>query len=199
MLGQVQLLSMAGPVRIDAGAIADARGSFHPGVTEDALDLAGAAGLVFSEVSWSRSVRGALRGLAVATAAAGGAKVVVCPKGEILDVVVDLRAGSPGLGGWHLERLGGKADAALYVPPGFGHGFLALAEDTVVMYLRSGPHEVAGEHRVNLLDPELGIGWPQDPEKILSPGDVAAPGLREALAAGILPDYVGLAAEAVAR
>jgi dTDP-4-dehydrorhamnose 3,5-epimerase len=198
MSGQVQPLSIPGPVRVTAGAIADQRGSFHACLSPGALEQAGAAGFAVADVGWSRSVRGALRGLAVATAAAG-AKMVVCPRGEILDVVVDLRAGSPVFGAWHLEQLGEDTDAALYIPPGFGHGFLALTAGTVVMYLRAGPHDQAAERRVNPLDPELGIGWPGQPPKILSPRDAAAPGLAEALAAGILPGYPGLAAAAVTQ
>jgi dTDP-4-dehydrorhamnose 3,5-epimerase len=135
------------------------------------------------------SVRGALRGIAVTAVPPAQVKVVACVAGEVLDVAVDLRAGSPSFGTWHAERLGQDRRAALVLPPGVGHAFLSLADASAVVYLLSHPNDPGLERRVNPLDPDLGIAWPPGITPVMSPRDAAAPGLRESLEAGLLPAY----------
>jgi dTDP-4-dehydrorhamnose 3,5-epimerase-like enzyme len=102
---------------------------------------------------------------------------------------VDLRAGSPSFGTWHAERLGQGRRAALVLPPGVGHAFLSLAGGSAVVYLLSCPNDPGLERRVNPLDPDIGIAWPPEITPVMSPRDASAPGLRESLEAGLLPDY----------
>jgi dTDP-4-dehydrorhamnose 3,5-epimerase len=142
-----------------------------------------------AQVNCSVSVRGALRGIAVTAVPPAQAKVVACVAGEVLDVAVDLRAGSPSFGTWHAERLGQGRRAALVLPPGVGHAFLSLADGSAVVYLLSCPNDPGLERRVNPLDSGIGIAWPPEITPVMSPRDASAPGLRESLEAGLLPDY----------
>lgn len=142
-----------------------------------------------AQVNCSVSVRGALRGIAVTAVPPGQVKVVACVAGEVLDVAVDLRAGSPSFGTCHAERLGQGRRAALVLPPGVGHAFLSLADGSAVVYLLSHPNDPGLERRVNPLDPGIGIAWPPEIAPVMSPRDASAPGLRESLEAGLLPEY----------
>jgi dTDP-4-dehydrorhamnose 3,5-epimerase len=188
MNGRVQPLEIPGALLIEAAGSADERGGFFEYLR--AADLQGAGcGLEVAQVNCSVSVRGALRGIAVTAVPPGQAKVVACVAGEVLDVAVDLRAGSPSFGTWHAERLGQGRRAALVLPPGVGHAFLSLADGSAVVYLLSRPNDPGLERRVNPLDPDIGIAWPREVTPVMSPRDASAPGLRESLEAGLLPAY----------
>lgn len=138
-----------------------------------------------AQVSHSVSRRGVVRGVHYARRAPGVAKVVHCAAGAVLDIVVDLRVGSPSLGQWDAYRLTAEGPA-LYLPPGVGHAFVALQDDTVVSYLLSRRYDPGDELVVSVFDPELGLSLPDLP-LVLSDRDRAAPGLRAALAEGLLP------------
>jgi dTDP-4-dehydrorhamnose 3,5-epimerase len=194
MARQVRPLSIPGVVLIETTGSADARGSFSELVTSGVQRQVAGCGLAIRQVSWSVSVCGALRGIAVTEVPPGQAKLVTCLKGAILDVAVDLRPGSPRFGCWHMEQLGQDHPAVMYLPPGVGHAFLSLAGGSAVLYLLTHDHDAAREHRVNPLDPRIGIRWPDGIELVLSPRDAAAPGLDDALRAGFLPAYPARAA-----
>lgn len=189
MAGSMRLLSIPDVVLIEAASFADARGSFHEYLSDEALRQATGRSLTVRQVNCSRSVRGALRGISVTAVPPGQAKVVTCPKGAVLDVAIDLRVGSAAFGSWHMERLDEDSQSALYLPPGIGHCFLSLTDGSVVMYLLSEIHDPGSERRVHPLDPAIGIKWPADIEPVLSPRDAGAPGLHEAARAGHLPAY----------
>jgi dTDP-4-dehydrorhamnose 3,5-epimerase len=135
------------------------------------------------------SARGVVRGVHFADVPPGQAKYVTCVRGAILDVVVDLRVGSPKFGEWEAVRLDDDRHQALYLAEGLGHAFVSLADDTTVVYLCSSSYSPGREHGVNPLDPAIGISWPADVTLALSPKDEAAPTLAQALESGILPDY----------
>jgi dTDP-4-dehydrorhamnose 3,5-epimerase len=186
VIGNIQPLEIPGALLIEAAGATDERGGFFEYLR--AADLADAGfGLAVAQVSCSVSVRGALRGIAVSVVPQ--VKVAACVAGEVLDVAVDLRAGSPSFGVWHAERLGEGRRAAMLLPPGVGHAFLSLADDSAVVYLLSHPHDPESERRVNALDPGIGIAWPPGITPVMSPRDATAPGLRESLEAGLLPGY----------
>jgi dTDP-4-dehydrorhamnose 3,5-epimerase len=109
----------------------------------------------------------------------------------VLDVAVDLRAGSPGFGKWEAVRLDDQSRCALFLAEGLGHAFMALTDQATVLYLCSTPYAPAREHSVDPLDPALGISWPLSPggSPLLSARDAAAPSLEDALEAGALPRY----------
>ena len=145
-----------------------------------------------AQVNTSVSRRGVIRGIHYADVPPGQAKYVTCVAGAILDVVVDLRAGSPTFGSWETVRLNDEGRTALFLAEGLGHGFQALSDSATVLYLCSTPYAAGREHGVNPMDPAIGIGWRPESEAgepILSDKDLAAPSLDEALRDGQLPEY----------
>lgn len=143
-----------------------------------------------AQANTSVSRRGVLRGVHFADVPPGQAKYVQCAAGAFLDVVVDLRVGSPTFGTWDAVRIDGSTLGAIYLSEGLGHAFLALADGTVATYLCSTPYRPAAEHGVHALDPELALPWSRHldaGELILSEKDRAAPSLATALAEGLLP------------
>jgi dTDP-4-dehydrorhamnose 3,5-epimerase len=141
------------------------------------------------QANCSVSRRGSLRGVHFADVPPGQAKYVTCLRGSVIDVVVDIRTGSPTFGRSAVNRLDDRTRRAVYLAEGLGHGFLALSDEAVVVYLASEPYVPDREHGVHPLDPALGIEWPRGIEPVLSPKDAAAPSLAEAERAGLLPSY----------
>jgi len=189
MAGRVRPLGIPGVALIEATGFSDDRGGFFEYLRAEEFLLAAGHWLAVAQVNCSVSVRGALRGIAVTDVPPGQVKVVACLAGEVLDVAVDLRVGSPAFGAWHAERLGEARRAALCLPPGVGHAFMAIADGSTVVYLLSTSHDPALERRVHPLDPDIGIEWPSGIAPVMSAKDASAPGLRQALEAGLLPDY----------
>jgi dTDP-4-dehydrorhamnose 3,5-epimerase len=135
------------------------------------------------------SSRGTLRGVHFADVPPSQAKYVTCVRGSGLDVVVDIRVGSPSFGSWDAVVLDEQDRRAVYVAEGLGHAFLALSDDATLLYLCSAGYAPDREHGVHPLDPDLAIDWPRDVEPLLSAKDAAAPGLAEAQQQGLLPAY----------
>jgi dTDP-4-dehydrorhamnose 3,5-epimerase len=177
----------------------DERGSFLEWFR--ASDLAAGLGypMDIAQANCSVSRRGVLRGIHFGDVPPGQAKYVSCVRGAILDVMVDVRVGSPTFGRWEAIRLDDEDRRAVLLAEGLGHAFMALTEDATVLYLCSSPYAPGREHGVHPLDPALGIAWPPGLEPVLSGKDAAAPTLAEARAAGILPDYGTCAAYASRR
>jgi dTDP-4-dehydrorhamnose 3,5-epimerase len=176
---------------------ADDRGSFLE--TFRGSEFAADLGYRFevAQVNCSVSRRGAIRGIHYADVPPGQAKYITCVRGAVLDVVVDLRTGSPGFGKWEAVRLDDQTRRAVFVTEGLGHGFMALSDESTVLYLCSTPFTPGREHGINPLDPALGIGWTHEEvagAPILSEKDATAPTLEEALQAGALPRYGDCAA-----
>ncbi len=167
----------------------DDRGVFVSPYQEKTFTEAVGHPLTLAQVNHSRSRRGSVRGMHFADVPPGQAKYIYCPAGAFLDVVVDIRVGSPTFGVWDSVLLDPVEFRAVYVPEGLGHGFVALTDDTVISYLCSTPYNPAAEHGFSPLDPTLGLPWPDDLELVLSDKDRVAPMLDEAEAAGLLPSY----------
>ena len=142
-----------------------------------------------AQANCSVSRRGVIRGIHFADVPPGQAKYVSCVAGAILDVVVDLRAGSPTFAAWAAVQLDDENRRAVFLSEGLGHAFMALSEEATVLYLCSTPYSPGREHSVDALDPDIGIEWPVDVKPILSDKDGAAPSLRTVASAGLLPDY----------
>ena len=145
--------------------------------------------LTVAQTNHSVSARGVIRGVHFADTPPGQAKYVYCPRGALLDVVVDVRVGSPTFGAFEAVELDGRSCRAVYLSEGLGHAFVALEDDTVMAYLCSTPYNPGAEHGVSPLDPALGLPWPTDMTPVLSDKDAAAPTLDAALAAGLLPKW----------
>lgn len=141
------------------------------------------------QMSFNVSKRGVVRGVHYTTTPPGMAKIVTCPHGTVLDVVVDLRRGSPTFGQWDSVLLNSDEPRAVYLPNGVGHMFVALTDDSVVSYTLSTEYVPAHEHSITIFDKDLRLPIPDDIEPLLSPRDTAAGTLADALAEGTLPDY----------
>lgn len=145
--------------------------------------------LGLAQANHSVSSRGTLRGVHFADVPPGQAKYVYCTRGAVLDVIVDLRVGSPTFGVSDAVRLDEVDRRGVYLSEGLGHAFLALTDDANVTYLCSEPYHPTGEHGVHPLDRELDLPLPRDVEPLLSEKDAAAPSLGEAREQGLLPSY----------
>ncbi|GAB3668242.1 dTDP-4-dehydrorhamnose 3,5-epimerase [Actinocorallia lasiicapitis] len=167
----------------------DERGSFLEWFRAGELTDAVGHPLGLAQANCSISAKGVLRGIHFADVPPGQAKYVTCVRGAILDVIVDLRVGSPTFGESETVRLDDQTRRAVYLSEGLGHGFLALTDDATVVYLCSTGYDPSREHEVHPFDPELAIAWPEGITPELSAKDAAAPKLRELLEAGALPSY----------
>ncbi len=166
----------------------DARGGFLEQYRCDRLAEIAGRPLRLAQGNTSISARGVVRGIHVTDVPPGQAKYVSCPAGAVLDVIVDLRVGSPTYGRHQTVRLDDVDHRAVYLAEGLGHGFCALTDGAVVSYLCSETYAPERDRAIHPLDPELGIVWPV-PTPLLSPRDAAAPWLAEAAERGLLPDY----------
>jgi dTDP-4-dehydrorhamnose 3,5-epimerase len=165
----------------------DSRGRFTEWYRADVLAPAVGHPLTLAQANHSVSARGALRGIHFASVPPGQAKYVYCPVGRMLDVVVDLRVGSPTFGVHDTVVLDAEQPRAVYLAEGLGHAFLSLADGTSVTYLVSTSYDPAREFTVSPLDADLDLPWPADVDLELSARDRQAPGLAEALERGLLP------------
>lgn len=166
---------------------ADPRGAFLEWYRHDELAAVVGHSLTLAQANCSISRRGVVRGVHVADVPPGQAKYVFCVAGAILDVIVDLRVGSPTFAEHVAVRLDDVERRAVYLAEGLGHAFCALTENATVTYLCSTPYTPGAEHGIHPLDPRLALPWPDDLELLLSDKDAAAPSLDEALVAGSLP------------
>ncbi|MFB7569887.1 dTDP-4-dehydrorhamnose 3,5-epimerase [Streptomyces sp. NPDC056165] len=167
----------------------DNRGRFHEWFRSDRFHDAVGQGLRLAQANCSRSVRGTLRGIHYASVPPGQAKYVTCVSGAVLDVVVDIRTGSPTFGKWEAIRLDDVTHNCVYLSEGLGHAFMALDDNSTVVYLCSQEYAPQREYGIHPLDPALDIDWPEDVEVRLSGKDAAAPTLDEAERQGLLPSF----------
>ena len=139
-----------------------------------------AAGIpnAFVQDNHSRSQRGTLRGLHANWRNPQG-KLIRCIEGEIFDVAVDIRVGSPTYGKWIGAELSSENFRQVWVPPGFGHGFCVLSESAQVEYKCTNLYDPGGDLYIAWNDPEIGIDWPIVGEPLLSGRDAAAQTLAE--------------------
>ncbi|MGN6215624.1 MAG: dTDP-4-dehydrorhamnose 3,5-epimerase [Solirubrobacterales bacterium] len=165
-----------GVVLVEPDVHGDERGFFVETYSEEGWRELG-VDADFVQHNHSRSAQGTLRGIHFQTAP-GQAKLVRCPRGEILDVAVDLRRGSPTYGQWEAHVLDDVEHRQLYVPVGFGHGFAVLSDVADVTYLVSSYYHAETESGIAWDDPDVGVDWRvEDP--LLSERDKNAPKLAE--------------------
>jgi dTDP-4-dehydrorhamnose 3,5-epimerase len=171
-------LPLAGAFVLEPERLEDERGFFARTFCREELEEHGLDPTVAQcSLSFNRR-RGTLRGMHYQAPPAEEAKLVRCVRGAIHDVIVDLRAGSPTFLRHAAARLDADNRLALYVPPGFAHGFQTLADDTELYYQMSAPY--APEHARGFRhdDPELGIAWPL-PVAVISERDRGLPPFAE--------------------
>lgn len=180
---QVRELSIPGALVIEPVVHGDDRGFFCETYREPLWSAHGIPSQ-WAQDNHSRSAKGVLRGMHFAIGE-GQAKLVRCARGRILDVVVDLRAGSPTYGGWDAVELSDETMHQLYVPVGLAHGFVVLSDVADVTYKCTTVYDPAVERGIAYDDPEVGIAWPAELELLVSARDAAAPRLADV--AGELP------------
>ena len=157
---QVTATPLAGLVVVERRRRDDSRGFFSRLFCAEEL---GAAGLDTSVTQVNHSFtrrRGSVRGLHFQYPPHGETKFVSCLRGEVFDLAVDLRRGSPTYLQWHAELLSDTNGHSLFIPPGFAHGFQTLSDDCELIYLHSVPYAPGAEGGLNPTDPALGIRWP---------------------------------------
>lgn len=165
----------------------DNRGSFQESFrAAEFVDLLGCQPQI-SQVNCSTSRRGVIRGIHFTEVPPGQAKYVWCVRGAVMDVVVDIRVGSPTYARWSAVTLDDETGRAIFISEGLGHAFAVLSTTATLIYLCSTPYAPAIEHTINPFDPAIGIAWPDNTLAILSEKDTAAPPLAEMARAGLLP------------
>jgi dTDP-4-dehydrorhamnose 3,5-epimerase len=169
-----------GLLLIEPATFADERGFFSETYRASWHDELGIlADEAFVQDNHSRSSRGVLRGMHFQLGD-GVAKLVRCARGRIVDVAVDLRAGSPTYGQWDAVELDDESMREVYVPVGFAHGFCVLSDVADVVYKQTAYYDPQLERGIAWNDPEVAIEWPlHEHELIVSERDAAAPLLRE--------------------
>jgi dTDP-4-dehydrorhamnose 3,5-epimerase len=177
-----------GPLLISPRVFADGRGFFFESWNQRRFDEAVGTPTIFCQDNHSRSSKGVLRGLHYQLEPEPQGKLVRCTVGAIFDVAVDLRRSSPTFGQWVGAELSAENQQQLWVPVGFGHGFLTLSDTAEVLYKASGFWSKSCERSLLWNDPDLAIAWPLDrlngSAPLLAEKDAAAPGFAEASAAG---------------
>ncbi|HEU4847696.1 MAG TPA: dTDP-4-dehydrorhamnose 3,5-epimerase [Rubrobacteraceae bacterium] len=176
---------LPGVVIIEPDVFGDDRGFFMETWNGRRYEEAGLPGR-FVQDNLSYSARGVLRGLHFQNPQPQG-KLVSVLRGEVFDVAVDIRVGSPTFGEWTGVTLSAENKRQFYVPPEFAHGFLVTGEDALFFYKCTDYYAPSAEGIVLWNDPEIGIEWPAD-APTLSGRDSEAPPLRE-MPKGILPRY----------
>ena len=165
-----------GPILVRPVIHGDHRGFFHESYRLGVYAELG-IGEEFVQDNHSRSKRGIVRGMHFQVAG-GMAKLVRCARGAILDVVVDLRRGSPTFGEWEAFQLDDENLHQLYCPVGFAHGFCVTSDLADVIYKCDAYYDESIERGIKYDDPDVGVEWP-DIELIPSERDATAPTLAE--------------------
>lgn len=157
---EVQPTKLAGLQVITRQPIVDSRGWFERAYCFDTFTQLG-INKTISQINRSFTLqKGSVRGMHFQTTPFAETKVVSCLKGEVFDVAVDLRAGSPTFLEWHGEVLSADNQRSLLIPEGFAHGFQTLSADCEMLYLHTQKFDPASSSGINPLDPKLAISWP---------------------------------------
>ena len=192
---RVRELTISGAWEFTPVQHGDDRGVFLESFTAPQLAEAIGHDFTLAQVNTSVSAAGVIRGVHFADVPPGQAKYVTCAYGAVLDVVVDLRVGSPTFGTYDAVLLDDLDRKAVYLAEGLGHAFCSLQDGSTVTYLCSTGYNPTAEHGVDPLDDEIGIRWPSvgrdgaPLEFRLSEKDRQAPSLRAAVEAGLLPTF----------
>ena len=180
---QAQALDLPGLYRISRTRLGDERGHLaRLFCAEELAEQGWIAPVAQINVTHTRA-RGTVRGLHFQHPPHAEMKLVSCLRGEVWDVAVDLRAGSPTFGRWQAQHLSAENGHAMLIPPGFAHGLQTLSDDVELLYCHSMPFEPNAEGGLHPLDPALAILWPL-PVAQLSARDTAHPMMT--------PDFQGL-------
>lgn len=188
-------LSIDGAWEVTPRLFRDPRGVFLEAFAEQPFAEAVGHAFTLRQANCSVSAAGVVRGIHFAQVPPSQAKYVTCPRGAVLDYVVDIRVGSPTFGLWDSVLLDDVDRRSVFVSEGLGHMFVSLEDDSTVMYLCSAPYAPGREFGVTPFCATVGIEFPARArngdtlELRLSDKDRAAPDLVEAERLRILPDH----------
>ncbi|MGW4133335.1 dTDP-4-dehydrorhamnose 3,5-epimerase family protein [Amycolatopsis japonica] len=187
---QARKLAVEGAIEFTPRVFPDDRGLFVSPFQEEAFAEAHGSPLFpVAQTNHSMSKRGVVRGIHYTVTPPGIAKYVYCARGRALDIVVDIRVGSPTFGKWDAVLMDQQDFRTMYFPVGVGHAFVALEDDTVMSYMLSAGYVAQNELALSALDPALSLPIGTEVEPILSDRDQVAITLAEAERQGLLPDY----------
>ena len=188
---KVRELDIPGAWEITPTVHGDSRGLFFEWLTDRGFTGFAGHRLDVRQANCSVSAAGVLRGLHFAQLPPSQAKYVTCVSGSVFDVVVDIRLGSPTFGRWDSVVLDDSERRTIYVSEGLAHGFLALQDNSTVMYLCSAEYNPQREQTICATDPALAIDWPLvgGTAPSLSDRDAAAPNFDEVRESGLLPTW----------
>lgn len=153
-------LPLAGLKRVQRQRLGDNRGFLARLFCAEELAAAGWTKPIAQINHTYTAKQGTLRGMHFQRPPHAEMKLVSCVRGEVWDVAVDLRVGSPTYLHWHAERLSVENGCALLIPEGFAHGFQVLTDDVELLYCHSAAYAAHAEGGLNPTDPRLGIRWP---------------------------------------
>jgi dTDP-4-dehydrorhamnose 3,5-epimerase len=173
-------LAIPDVIRFEPRAFPDERGIFFESFNRSAFEAATRLSGDFPQDNHSVSKKGVLRGLHYQLPPHAQGKLVRVVRGAAFDVAVDIRKASPSFGRWVGEVLTPENRHQLWIPEGFAHGFLALADDTEILYKTSRLYDKASERSILWNDADIGINWPGVDAPIMSHKDAEAPGFRGA-------------------
>jgi dTDP-4-dehydrorhamnose 3,5-epimerase len=185
---QVLTTELPGVLIVEPRVFADARGFFKETYERNRYREAGITP-EFVQDNLSRSEAGVVRGLHFQRPHGQG-KLVRVTRGEVFDVAVDIRVGSPRFGRWFGVRLSAEDQRQVYIPPDFAHGFVALGGGADFCYKCTEYYHPESEHTLRWNDPEIAIAWPVE-APVLSEKDRDGESLAELEARGVLPEYAG--------
>jgi dTDP-4-dehydrorhamnose 3,5-epimerase len=171
----IQPISLPGAFLITLAASEDMRGTFVKTFHEDTLREAGIS-FTLRESYFSLSKKDVIRGMHFQTPPHQHAKIVFCPQGAIMDVIVDMRKGSPTFGKHFAHELSASNNKAYYIPEGFAHGFKSLTDDAITYYLVSSVY--SQPHDTGIRYDSIGFDW-QVNNPIISQRDLSFPTLQE--------------------
>ena len=167
-----------GPVLLKPNVFGDERGFFSETYRRNEYAELG-IGEEMVQDNHSRSKRGIVRGMHFQIGD-GASKLVRCGRGTIVDIMVDVRRGSPTFGEWEAFELSDENHHVVYCPIGFAHGFCVLSEIADVFYKQSNYYSDAVERGISYLDPDVGIEWPLPADELIpSERDRTAPLLKD--------------------
>lgn len=191
----IRELKIAGAWEFTPQQFPDERGLFAEVFKGSEFEKVVGHKLDLRQANTSVSKAGTVRGIHFADVPPSQAKYVMCPSGAVLDFAVDIRVGSPTFGQWDSVLLDDVDRRAIYLSEGLGHVFVALADNSTVVYMCSAPYAPGREHGINPLCEQVGIEYPKldragNPlELLLSPKDTDAPCLEDAKNSGLLPTW----------
>ena len=173
------LPGMPDVVLIEPKIFRDERGFVFPSYVRSEFEKHGIATSFPQDLVSASNDVGVLRGLHYQDPPAAQGKLVRPTRGEIFDVIVDIRRGSPTFGRWASVDLSASRGQTLWIPPGFAHGFCSLTPDVELLYKLTHEWSPAHERIIRWDDPAIGIRWPVE-KPILAPKDAQAPLLKDA-------------------